>query len=281
MDLLGILTAVSRPVERLYRGRVADQIVADLRRQILVGDLADGARLPSERELAAQYDVSAPTVREAVRVLTAMGLLNTRNGSRTTVTANADALLRMSIASVVQFENMPAGSVLGLLGALNAYAVELAVDKASDEDIARLREAAERTADMTDSASGGAALCEFFTTLSAISHNPLLAAVSKAITEIQIGMALELSGGARGGLGRVAGPMYQSRIDIVDAIARRDAATAADRVREYHDRVIERIGALPRAKHLAKSDPGLSAFMSSWLSTNVSVGSSPVAQGDS
>jgi hypothetical protein len=103
------------------------------------------------------------------------------------------------------------------------------------------------------------ALCEFFTTLSAISHNPLLAAVSKAINEIQIGMALELSGGARGGFGRVAGPMYQARIDIVDAIARRDAADAAECVREYHRRVIERTGDLPRAKRLAKTDPGLSA----------------------
>jgi DNA-binding FadR family transcriptional regulator len=278
---VGILATVSRPAERLYRGRVADQIVADLRRQILAGDLEDGARLPSERELAAQYDVSAPTVREAVRVLTAMGLLNTRNGSRTTVTANADALLRMSIASVVQFEKMPAGSVLGLLGVLNIYAVELAVDEASDEDIDRLRAAAERTEDMTDAASGSAALCEFFTTLSAISRNPLLAALSKAITEIQIGMALELSGGARGGFGRVAGPMYQARIGIVDAIARRDAADAAECVREYHRRVIERTGALPRAKQLAKTDPGLAAFMSSWLGSNVSVGASPVALSDS
>ena len=255
--------------------------MADLRRQILAGELADGARLPSERELAAQYDVSAPTVREAVRVLTAMGLLNTRNGSRTIVTANGDALLRMSIASVVQFEKMRAGSVLGLLGALNVYAVELAVDEASDDDIARLRAAAERTADMADVASSAARLCEFFVTLSAISHNALLAALSKAITEIQIGMAVELSGGDGGGFGRVAGSMFDARMDIVDAIARRDAAAAADQVRAYHRRVIKRTRALPRAKQLAATDPGLSAFLSSWLGSNVSVGAAPIDRGDS
>ena len=272
---------MSRPAERLFRGRVADQIVADLRRQILSGELADGARLPSERELAAQYDVSAPTIREAIRVLAAMGLLNTRNGSRTTVVANGDALLRMSIASVVQFEKMRAGNVLGLLGALNAYAAELAVDQATDDDIGRLRASAERTADTTDVTSSAAALCEFFATLSSISHNPLLAALSKAITEIQIGMAVELSGGERGGFGRVAGSMYDARIDIVDAVARRDAAAAADSVRAYHRRVIERTRALPRAKQLAKTDPGLSAFLSSWLGTNVSVGSPPIGRSDS
>src|SRR4030088_1125698 len=124
-----------QPPAKLYRGRVADQIVEDLRSQILSGALPDGARLPSERELAAQYDVSAPTVREAVRVLTAMGLLSTRNGSRTTVTASGDTLLAMSIASVVQFEKATAADVFGLLGTLNAYAVELAVVRASDQDI--------------------------------------------------------------------------------------------------------------------------------------------------
>ena len=52
-----------QPSAKLYRGRVADQIVEDLRGQILSGVLPDGARLPSERELAARYDVSAPTIR--------------------------------------------------------------------------------------------------------------------------------------------------------------------------------------------------------------------------
>src|ERR1700748_1194308 len=120
---------------KLYRGRVADQIVDNLRGQILSGTLPDGSRLPSEQELATHYGVSGPTIREAIRVLTAMGLVSTRNGSRTTVTARSDALLVMSIASVAQFEKMSASDVLGLLGSLNAYAVELAVQRASDEDV--------------------------------------------------------------------------------------------------------------------------------------------------
>ncbi|MDT7678555.1 MAG: GntR family transcriptional regulator, transcriptional repressor for pyruvate dehydrogenase complex, partial [Pseudonocardiales bacterium] len=105
--------SMSQSPANLHRGRVADQIVEDLRRQIVSGELPDGARLPSERELAAHYDVSAPTIREAIRVLTAIGLLSTRNGSRTTVTARSDTLLAMSIASVVQFEKMTAAEVLG------------------------------------------------------------------------------------------------------------------------------------------------------------------------
>lgn len=116
----GLAQSLTKSSAKLYRGRVADQIVEDLRGQILSGALPNGAQLPSERELATHYDVSAPTIREAVRVLAAMGLLNTRNGSRTTVTAQSEPLLAMSIASVIQFEKMTAPDVFGVLGALNA-----------------------------------------------------------------------------------------------------------------------------------------------------------------
>jgi DNA-binding FadR family transcriptional regulator len=263
---------VSQPPAKLYRGRVADQIVDDLRGQILSGALPDGARLPSEHELAIHYDVSGPTIREAVRVLTAMGLLSTRNGSRTTVTARADALLAMSIASVVQFEKMSAADVLGLLGALNAYAVQQAVERASDEDIAQLRAAARQAADISDVESAAAALKHYFVTLSAISHNPLLAALCRVITEIQIGLAVDLSGGSTDDWRRVAGSLHKTRMDIVEAIAQRDSALAAQLVRDYHRKVIKRTQSSPRARELRESDPGLTTLLASWLGANVRVG---------
>jgi DNA-binding FadR family transcriptional regulator len=266
---------MAQPAERLYRGRVADQIVEDLRRQILSGALPDGSRLPAERELASQYDVSAPTVREAVRVLTAMGLLSTRNGSRTTVTASGDTMLAMSIASVVQFEKATAPDVFGLLGALNAYAAERAVERASEEDIARLRAAAEQAAKVSDANSAAAALVGFFTTLAEVSHNPLVAALCRFITQMQIGLALELSKGSDQEWGLVPRSMAGARMEIVDAIARRDAVAAVELVRDYHTKVVKRIQSSPAAKQLRASDPGLTNLLSSWLAGNVTVGSQP------
>lgn len=261
---------MSQPADRLYRGRVADQIVEDLRRQILSGELPDGSRLPAERELAAQYDVSAPTIREAVRVLTVMGLLSTRNGSRSTVTARSDTMLAMSIASVVQFEKVTAADVFGLLGTLNAYAAEQAVARASDEDIARLREAAEQANEPSADA-----LLRFFTTLPEISGNPLLAALCRFITQMQIGLAVELSKGSNQEWGLLPRSMAGARMEIVDAIASRDATAAVERVREYHTKVVKRIQSSPTAKQLRASDPGLTSLLSSWLSGNVTVGGQP------
>jgi DNA-binding FadR family transcriptional regulator len=258
---------------KIYRGRVADQIVEDLREQILSGALPDGSRLPSERELAASYDVSAPTIREAIRVLTAMGLVNTRNGSRATVNAQGDTLLAMSIASVVQVEKVGAREVLGLLGALNAYAAELAAEHASDEEITRLRNAAEQTAAPAEGVEkSAAALRDFFVTLSEISHNPLLAALCRFITEVQIGLAVKLSSGEGGGWGRVADALQPERIRIVDAIASRDPEHAASMVRDYHRQVIERITSVRKGQETAGSDAGLTEALTAWLRANVGLG---------
>ncbi|MDT7727901.1 MAG: GntR family transcriptional regulator, transcriptional repressor for pyruvate dehydrogenase complex [Actinomycetota bacterium] len=264
---------MSQPPGKLYRGRVADQIVEDLRKQIFSGELADGARLPSERELAAYYDVSAPTVREAIRVLTAVGLLSTRNGSRSTVTAKSDTLLAMSIASVVQFEKMAAADVFGLLGVLNSYAVELAVDRASEEDIAELRAAAEQAGGTAEAELAPETLLQYFVTLSAISHNPLLAALCRFITQMQIGLAVELARANAEEWGRVPASLHKARMDIVDAIAQRDAPRAVQLVGDYHRKVAKRIQASPGAKKLRGIDPGLTTALSSWLGTNVGLGS--------
>ncbi|WP_194925496.1 FadR/GntR family transcriptional regulator [Catenulispora pinisilvae] len=276
------------------RQRVADQIVEDLRTRILDGSLPDGSKLPAERELAAHYDVSAPTVREAIRVLTAMGLIRMRNGARATVTAQGGSLLALSISSVVQFEKMQVRDVLGLLGALNAYAAELAAQHATDAELAEFKATAARTLQTGDTPRMIADLKAFFDQLADMSHNPLLTALCRCITEIQLGLTAKVAGSGRDGLsgngsggdgsgqdgagrdgsgrdgfGAVAASVAETRVEIADALADRDAIRAVSLVREYHRRVVDRVQSLPRAKELAESDPGLRQALAGWLNENV------------
>ena len=75
------------PHPRLYR-ELATQLGADL----AAGRYALGTRLPAERELAAMYGVSRPTVREAVIALEVQGLVEVRIGSGTYVRRVPDRL---------------------------------------------------------------------------------------------------------------------------------------------------------------------------------------------
>src|SRR5262245_61226435 len=66
---------------------LVDRVVKAIEDEILRGRLALGARLPPEREFSERLGVSRPVVREAVRILTTWGLLETRHGVGTTVRA--------------------------------------------------------------------------------------------------------------------------------------------------------------------------------------------------
>ena len=66
----------SRPGDRLYQ-----ELARKLIDELSAGNYPVGSRLPAERELAIQYEVSRPTVREAVIALEVQGLVEVRIGS--------------------------------------------------------------------------------------------------------------------------------------------------------------------------------------------------------
>jgi DNA-binding FadR family transcriptional regulator len=87
-ELPGLETLPSIPKEQLHE-KVSKAIVD----QILMGLLAPGQRLPSERDLARALDVSRPSLREALGVLQTLGIVETRHGSGSWISNDAlDAL---------------------------------------------------------------------------------------------------------------------------------------------------------------------------------------------
>jgi GntR family transcriptional regulator, transcriptional repressor for pyruvate dehydrogenase complex len=113
---------------RAYEG-VVDQVEL----AIFGGRLNPGDRLPSEREMMAQFAVSRATVREALRVLESRGLVRSRPGdpsggpevqassSRALGTAvrSFARLGQMGIAELVQFRMVVEGSAIRLAAALH------------------------------------------------------------------------------------------------------------------------------------------------------------------
>lgn len=80
-------------VEPLRIPQLYDQIADRLRAEIANGTLAPGTRLPSERDLARALEVGRPSVREAIAALKNDGLVETRAGAGTFVSADALTLL--------------------------------------------------------------------------------------------------------------------------------------------------------------------------------------------
>jgi GntR family transcriptional repressor for pyruvate dehydrogenase complex len=62
--------------------RVAELVASDLRKQILEGEITQDSALPRQEELQAQFGVSLPSIREALRILEGEGLITVRRGNR-------------------------------------------------------------------------------------------------------------------------------------------------------------------------------------------------------
>ena len=77
--------------------RVSDEVAEQIRRLIVSEQLAEGARLPSERELADQFEVSRPMVSQALRMLSLMGLIEIRRGSGAFVLRRPQAMVTASV----------------------------------------------------------------------------------------------------------------------------------------------------------------------------------------
>jgi GntR family transcriptional regulator, transcriptional repressor for pyruvate dehydrogenase complex len=244
---------------------MADRIVDDLRERILTGALPDGARLPAERELAGEYGVSGATVRESVRVLTAMGLVSVQHGTGSFVTAETDTMVGLSIASVVRLAGVGVTDVLGVLAALNLYAAQLAVREATDEEIASMGAATERLAVIDDVTTTAQALREYLRRLSELSHNPLLIALCRYLADVQVELALETSGGDLDDWRRVVGALHADRVALVEALESRDADRAAAAVESHAARAAEVILSTHRARDARGSDPDFARLLSALL----------------
>jgi DNA-binding FadR family transcriptional regulator len=119
----------------------ADAVAEALREAIRGGRWLPGDRLPPERTLAANFDVSRSTVREALGALARMHIVDVRRGSGTYVTAPDPHLILDALAPVVDMSpDTTVLDVLVLRRIVEAEIAGLAAVRATEEDVRALTE---------------------------------------------------------------------------------------------------------------------------------------------
>src|ERR1700712_1858267 len=120
------------------RERLGDQLYGQILEQIVSGALNEGDKLPSENQICQSFQVSRPTVREALMRLHADGLVTTRQGSGTFVLKRpSDHLTRLAKVSDI------AGMLrcLEVRIALEGQAAALAARRRTPNQMDRISEA--------------------------------------------------------------------------------------------------------------------------------------------
>jgi GntR family transcriptional repressor for pyruvate dehydrogenase complex len=121
--------------------KISDQIIDQIRDAVLSGKLKPGNRLASEKELADQFGVSKATMREAMRVLEVLGLIEIRKGIGGGIFI-AEVGMRTTIHSIINFLHFQPVSIKEitmLRFLIEPTVAQIAASKITDKDVKNLK----------------------------------------------------------------------------------------------------------------------------------------------
>lgn len=249
--------------------RMAELVASALRERILAGGIGDGSTLPKQEELVAEFGVSHPSVREALRILETEGFITVRRGNRGGATVHAPDIGTAGYALGLTLQAMQVrvpdlGDALATLEPLCAAHCAQRTDRASAV-VPRLRELlAGSESCIDDGAAFTRASREFHDAVVGFDPNATLRVVVKSLTSL---WSVQEEAWADAQMSRGAYPSpadcavaQRAHERLVDGIAKGDADEAS-RIAEEHlsatqlwvcrtlkDRVIDAASARSRAR---------------------------------
>ncbi|MEQ4674222.1 pyruvate dehydrogenase complex transcriptional repressor PdhR [Providencia vermicola] len=128
---------------KIRQPKLSDVIEQRLEHLIFEGTLRPGEKLPPERELAKQFDVSRPSVREAIQTLEAKGLLSRRQGGGTFVQKKMWQSFSDPLAQLLEGNPESQFDLLETRHALEGIAAYYAALRGTEEDLDRIRQSYE------------------------------------------------------------------------------------------------------------------------------------------
>jgi|SRR5688572_7723430 GntR family transcriptional repressor for pyruvate dehydrogenase complex len=209
------------------------KVFAFLRDRLIAGSLKPGDRLVSERELATQLGVSRPLVREALRALTMLGIVEIRDRIGTVVTRPDVSVLNDFFTFALAQQADMVDDVMQARIAIECQAVRLACERASIADFEHLQRALAKISETIDEAdAGGMADFEFHQSIVLASHSETLAVLHNSMAGL-----LTHSHRSRRELVQAFPSMKTYLIDdhkrIFDAIVARDPERADTTLRRH------------------------------------------------
>ena len=251
---------------RRRRVKVVDEIIESLRQDIVTRRLPHGERLPSEKELSDRFGVSQPTVREAIRALETIGLVEVFHGSGSFVRSQGDYALAAALQTLLQLESVGIMEVLDVRQLLGRHSIEAAAVHATPDDIAAIEAASarfDRPTELKDVGQVIGGVIDFQRAVSAAAHKPILQSLEAfllaLLNEVQF-KALS-SKGIRFWRARAL-EFQPHRVAILEGILSRDATKARAAMDRYFEAQRARFEADETLSSLNLSSPKLVTIVS-------------------
>lgn len=215
--------------------RVSQVIVDQIKVLLREGKLNAGDRLPSERDLCVRFGVSRVTVREALRVLEANGLIEIRVGARggAFVASPTRERLGEGLAELMTLAPLTPANITEARTVIEVGILPFVVERATEQDIAALRRIIDEGYDaLSRDAYTMVLSAKFHVAIAACAHNP---AIEMLVQSFHGPMLLSLR------QAQIVAPAMGRRgtdehAALVDAIEKRDIQAAIEVMTTHLDR---------------------------------------------
>ncbi|MBN8429306.1 FadR family transcriptional regulator [Microbulbifer salipaludis] len=236
------------PGARLYQ-KVAEKLAE----AIAAGDYPAGSRLPAERKLAERFEVSRPTVREAIIALELAGSVEVKGGSGVYVTDTETSVFSSGERAIGAFEILQARIMF------EGEAAGLAAREVSDEEVAKLAEIFdEMVAENATESSAEVADEKFHLHIAQCTHNDAVVSVCQHLWKLRNNSSVSAHILEKV---RQAGskPGIEEHRRILEAIQRRDPEGARNAMRDHLQRVVQQLLDATEAEALEQARREVSA----------------------
>jgi GntR family transcriptional regulator, transcriptional repressor for pyruvate dehydrogenase complex len=221
-------------------GRISQVIIEQVRLLIRQGKLKPGDRLPSERALCGRFGVSRVTVREALRVLEATGLIEIRVGARggAMVAEPSSDSVGEGIADLLTLSALSPSEITETRMVIEVSLIPLVVERATADDLTALTEiCTAQEAAIAEQRHSTELSAEFHTRLAACTHN---AAVQMLVQSFHGPLLASLDAAAATApqMGRRGVAEHRA---LIEAIESKDADAATEIMRAHLARTAGRL----------------------------------------
>ncbi|MBU1335759.1 MAG: FadR family transcriptional regulator [Alphaproteobacteria bacterium] len=211
---------------------IREQVSHRLAAMVQAGILRTGDELPSERELAATLEVSRETVRGAIQMLAAIGMVEISQGSRTRI-ARTEGFSSYNSVTQPVLSGQSADQVYHARLMIELPVIRTAVECIDDDGIARLRRLVDAQREMLeDTIRFQISDAEFHDAIYQASGNELVAGFLRQL--FSFGMEYRRHVLLRQGSVSLS---LADHIDILDGFEQRDPTAAAEAMQHHLDRI--------------------------------------------
>lgn len=118
--------------------RVYEKVIEQIKEMIITGTFKKGDKLPSEREMAESLQVSRTSIREALRELEIMGLIESRQGEGNFIKSSFENTLLKPLSTIFLLKESNSDEILELRNIIERGSVVLAAERITDEELAEM-----------------------------------------------------------------------------------------------------------------------------------------------